>query len=206
MSENTLTSTISADYAQRITDDLAANRSEQDRARAELTRLQDELIRLEEGEQILVKMQEVLGGNDRKVKPATGKGKGRKAAASVPAARRAKEKTASRKENNEPRARVRAKQRTAANGASASKGAGEPTWRELVTGYLADQREPKSAAEVAAALAEAHPQRTTQVTVVRNTLEQGVAHGLLERSKQGRSVYYSPVSSAKGDGAEAPAE
>ncbi|MER5551924.1 hypothetical protein ABT001_09605 [Streptomyces sp. NPDC002793] len=198
MSENTLTSTISADYAQRITDDLAANRSEQERTRAELTRLQDELVRLEEGEQILVKMQEVLGGNGKSA------GKGRKAAASVPAARRAKGKATSRK-GDEPKARVRAKQRTADKGAAAPKGAGEPTWRELVTGYLADQREPKSAAEVAAALADAYPQRTTQVTVVRNTLEQGVAHGLLERSKQGRSVYYSPVASAKGDGAAASA-
>ncbi|MGW0787756.1 hypothetical protein ACWD04_05775 [Streptomyces sp. NPDC002911] len=202
MSENTLTSTISADYAQRITDDLAANRSEQDRARTELTRLQDELIRLEEGEQILVKMQEVLGGDG---KPATGKGKGRKAA-SVPAARRAKGKTASQKGGDGPKARVRAEQRTTTAGTAAPKEAGEPTWRELVTGYLADQREPKSAAEVAAALTEAHPQRTTQVTVVRNTLEQGVAHGLLERSKQGRSVYYSPVSAVKGDGVDTPAE
>lgn len=200
MSENTLTSTISADYAQRITDDLAANRSEQERTRAELTRLQDELVRLEEGEQILVKMQEVLGGSGK----SAGKGKGRKAAASVPAARRAKGKATSRK-GDEPKALVRAKQRTADKGAAAPKGAGEPTWRELVTGYLADQREPKSAAEVAAALADAYPQRTAQVTVVRNTLEQGVAHGLLERSKQGRSVYYSPVASAKGDGAAASA-
>src|SRR6478735_5089130 len=86
MSENTPTSGISADYAQRITDDLAANRSEQDRARAELTRLQDELVQLEEGEQILVKMQEVLGAAET---PAPRKGKARKASVSVPAARRA---------------------------------------------------------------------------------------------------------------------
>lgn len=81
MSENTPTSGISADYAQRITDDLAANRSEQDRARAELTRLQDELVQLEDGEQILVKMQEVLGAAET---PAPRKGKARKASVSVP--------------------------------------------------------------------------------------------------------------------------
>jgi hypothetical protein len=200
MSENTPTSTISADYAQRITDDLAANRSEQDRARAELTRLQDELIRLEEGEQILVKMQEVLGGNG---KPAAGRNRSRRAAA--PAARRAKEKATPRKDEAESKGRSRTKQRTTAEGAAAPKGAGEPTWRELVTAYLADQREPKSAAEVTAALTESHPQRPAQVTVVRNTLEQGVAHGLLKRSKQGRSVYYSPVMPSKGDGAGASA-
>ncbi|MFJ8750004.1 hypothetical protein ACIREO_11820 [Streptomyces sp. NPDC102441] len=201
MSENTPTSGISADYAQRITDDLAANRGEQDRARAELTRLQDELIQLEEGEQILVKMQEVLGGT---AKPAERKGRAGKAAASVPAARRAKGRTASKKDSSKPK--PRAEQRAAADETKTPKKAGEPTWRELVTGYLADQREPRSAAEVAAALTEAHPQRTTQVTVVRNTLEQGVAHGLLERSKQGRSVYYSPAAGVPVGNAGAAAE
>ncbi|MFD9290131.1 hypothetical protein ACFWBV_17960 [Streptomyces sp. NPDC060030] len=208
MSENTPTSGISADYAQRITDDLAANRREQDRARAELTRLQEELVQLEEGEQILVKMQEVLGAAE---KPAPGRSKVRKAAASVPAARRAKSGTATRKTGDAPKSRARAGRqapagKTAASKAASLKGAGEPTWRELVTGYLADQREPKSAAEVAAALTEAHPQRTPQVTVVRNTLEQGVAHGLLERSKQGRSVYYSPVPASELEAAGASAK
>ncbi|MFI2780906.1 hypothetical protein [Streptomyces sp. ALB3] len=203
MSENTLTSGISADYAQRIADDLAANRSEQDQARAELTRLQDELIRLEEGEQILVKMQEVLGGTD---KPVARKSGGRKAAAAVPAARRAKGKASAQKGADGAKSRARAGQQASASKSAAPKDAGEPTWRELVTGYLAEQREPKSAAEVTAALTEAHPQRPAQVTVVRNTLEHGVAQGLLERSKQGRSVYYSPVPAAKGDeGAESAA-
>ncbi|MET8173289.1 hypothetical protein [Streptomyces clavifer] len=194
MSENTSTSTISADYAQRITDDLAANRSEQDRARAELTRLQDALVQLETGEQILVKMQEVLGGGS--TKPAVRKSKDRKVAA-VPAARSPKSRTASPKEGRKQKAQ--ADQGAPADGGAATKGAGDPTWRELVTGYLTTQREPKSAAEVTSALTESHPQRKTQVAVVRNTLEQGVAHGLLERSKQGRSVYYSPVSATTSD-------
>ncbi|KQZ19974.1 hypothetical protein AB0K86_17525 [Streptomyces clavifer] len=194
MSENTSTSTISADYAQRITDDLAANRSEQDRARAELTRLQDALVQLETGEQILVKMQEVLGGGS--TKPAVRKSKDRKVAA-VPAARSPKSRTASPKGGRKQKAQ--ADQGAPADGGAATKVAGDPTWRELVTGYLTTQREPKSAAEVTSALAESHPQRKTQVAVVRNTLEQGVAHGLLERSKQGRSVYYSPVSATTSD-------
>ncbi|MEU0298024.1 hypothetical protein ABZ252_00875 [Streptomyces sp. NPDC006175] len=202
MSENTPTSGISADYAQRITDDLAANRNEQDRTRAELTRLQDELVQLEEGERILVKMQEVLGGAGE---PAARKSKAGKEAASVPAARRSKGKAAVKKSGSGSKPRAEQKP-VASDRSAAPKKAGEPTWRELVTGYLADQREPRSAAEVAAALSEAHPQRTTQVTVVRNTLEQGVAHGLLERSKQGRSVYYSPVSAAAVSGAGAAAE
>ncbi|MFE4454208.1 hypothetical protein [Streptomyces sp. NPDC056796] len=199
MSENTSTSGISADYAQRITDDLAANRSEQERARAELTRLQDALIQLEESEQILVKMQTVLGGTEKPAARRSGK------AASVPAARRARSGAAAQKGGDGPKSRARAGKRTAAEKTASPKAPGEPTWRELVTGYLADQREPKSAAEVSAALTEAHPRRTPQVTVVRNTLEHGVAHGLLERTKQGRSVYYSPVRAARTGGAETPA-
>lgn len=61
---------------------------------------------------------------------------------------------------------------------------------------LGGQSEPRSAAEVAASLTEAHPERAVQVAVVRNSLEQGVAQGLLERSKQGRSVFYSPTAPA----------
>ncbi|MGW3835821.1 hypothetical protein ACWECY_31850, partial [Streptomyces microflavus] len=61
MSQNPPTPSITADYAQRVTDDLSANRSEQERVRTELARLQEELVRLEESEQVLTKMQEVLG-------------------------------------------------------------------------------------------------------------------------------------------------
>ncbi|MFJ8888842.1 hypothetical protein ACIRJR_36360 [Streptomyces sp. NPDC102402] len=190
MSKTTVTSTISADYAQRITDDLSTNRGEQERVRAELTRLQGELLLLEEGEQVLVKMQEVLGDSG---KPAARQGRGRKAA-SVPTARRPQSKTTSQKRSRASRSQGSTDAKGPESGATRAKGSSEPTWRELVTAYLNDQREPKSAAEVTAALTESNPQRRTQVAVVRNTLEHGVAQGLLERSKQGRSVYYSPVS------------
>lgn len=190
MSKTPDTSTISADYTQRITDDLSTNRREQERVRSELTRLQGELLQLEEGEQVLVKMQEVLGDSG---KPAARQGKGR-TTASVPTARRLRSKTTSQKRSRTSKPQAPTDAEAPASGATRAKGSSEPTWRELVTAYLNDQREPKSAAEVTAALTESNSQRKTQVTVVRNTLEQGVAHGLLERSKQGRSVYYSPVS------------
>ncbi|MEU0144406.1 hypothetical protein ABZ119_00395 [Streptomyces sp. NPDC006288] len=128
--------------------------------------------------------------------------------ATVPAARRAKGKSAPRKRSTKSKTEA-AKPTSGKN--TGSRTAAEPTWRELVGEYLSGQREPKSSAEVAAGLTEAHPQRGVQVAVVRNTLEQGVAQGLLERHKQGRSVFYSlasPGSSADAarDGAEAPAQ
>ncbi|MYR92328.1 MULTISPECIES: hypothetical protein [unclassified Streptomyces] len=171
------TPSITADYVQRVTDDLSVNRSEQERVRAELARLQEELIRLEESEQVLTKVQEVLGTTPKQTAK---KGKASKTAA-VPAARRSNSKagaTTGRKTSKK---------------ATSSKKPGEPTWLELTTAHLTGQNEPKSAAEVSSALTEAHPERAVQVTVVRNTLEQGVAQGLFVRSKQGRSVFYSPA-------------
>ncbi|WP_329360580.1 hypothetical protein [Streptomyces anulatus] len=185
MSGNLPVPSVTADYAQRVADDLAATLSEQERVRTELARLQDELVRLQDSEQVLTKMQDVLGGAP---KQAVKQGKGRKGAA-VPAARSSNGKTAAGKS-------AAAAGRKASKKAVSPKKAGEPTWLELTTAYLGGQSEPRSAAEVAASLTEAHPERTVQVTVVRNSLEQGVAQGLLERSKQGRSVFYSPTAPA----------
>ncbi|MBB5939291.1 putative membrane protein YkoI [Streptomyces zagrosensis] len=168
-----------------MADDLSANRGEQERVRTELARLQDDLVRLEESEQVLTQMQKVLGGTSKRTAKQS---KSRKTAA-VPAARRSNGKAAAGKQ-------AAATGRKAPKKAASTKKPGEPTWLELTTAYLGGQSEPKSAAEVSDALTEAHPERTVQVTVVRNTLEQGVAQGLLERSKQGRSVFYSLATTA----------
>ncbi|MBT3075171.1 MULTISPECIES: hypothetical protein [Streptomyces] len=176
---------VTADYAQRVADDLSANRAERERVRSELARLQDDLVRLEESEQVLTQMQKVLGGTPKRTAKQT---RTRKAAA-VPAARRSNSKVAAGKQ-------AAATGRKSPKKAVSAKKPGEPTWLEVTMAYLDGQSEPRSAAEVSSALAEAHPDRTVQVTVVRNTLEQGVAQGLLERSKQGRSVSYSPAPAA----------
>ncbi|MEU4175825.1 hypothetical protein [Streptomyces sp. NPDC026589] len=182
MSGNLPASSVTADYAQRVADDLSATRSEQERVRTELARLQDELVRLEDSEQVLTKMQEVLGGTPKQ----TIKQKKSPKGTVVPAARRSNSKTAAGKPT--------APKHKSSKKTATPKKAGEPTWMELTTAYLGEQNEPRSAAEIAAALTEAHPERSVQVPVVRNTLEQGVTQGLLERSKQGRSVFYSPAS------------
>ncbi|MEU5331287.1 hypothetical protein [Streptomyces parvus] len=184
MSGNLPVQSVTADYVQRVADDLAANRSEQERVRSELARLQDELVRLEDSEQVLMKMQEVLGGTPKQTAKQRKGGK----AAAVPAARGSNRKAAGK---SAAAAGSKASKKTAS-----PKKAGEPTWLELTTAYLGGQSEPRSAAEVAASLTEAHPERAVQVAVVRGSLEQGVAQGLLERSKQGRSVFYSPTAPA----------
>ncbi|MGY1547719.1 hypothetical protein [Streptomyces sp. MN6] len=65
-----------------------------------------------------------------------------------------------------------------------------PKLVDLVRGHLAEQKEPRSAAEIAAALGQAHPGRTVKVTVIRSTLEGLVARNQAQRSKQGTSVFY----------------
>ncbi|MFC9112067.1 hypothetical protein ACFTWN_01870 [Streptomyces sp. NPDC057092] len=65
-----------------------------------------------------------------------------------------------------------------------------PKLVDLVRRHLGEQKEPRSAAEVAAALGEAHPGRGIKTTVVRSTLEGLVARNQAQRSKQGSSVFY----------------
>ncbi|MDT3725908.1 hypothetical protein ROS62_13925 [Streptomyces sp. DSM 41972] len=65
-----------------------------------------------------------------------------------------------------------------------------PKLVDLVRRHLDERKEPRSAAEVATALGQAHPGRTVKVTVVRSTLEGLVARNQAQRSKQGTSVFY----------------
>ncbi|MGV9283924.1 hypothetical protein [Streptomyces sp. NPDC003730] len=97
------------------------------------------------------------------------------------------------KSPRKPTARPAAK--SAAKKAPAREAA-RPTLVELVREHLAGQREPRSAAEVAAALGQAHSGRTVKNTVVRTTLEGLVAKNQAQRSKQGTSVYYTATDAA----------
>ncbi|MFE9250440.1 BlaI/MecI/CopY family transcriptional regulator [Streptomyces sp. NPDC007088] len=71
------------------------------------------------------------------------------------------------------------------------------TLRELIARQLADHGEPRSASEVSATLAQEHPEREIKGNVVRTTLEALVAKGLVHRSKQQKSVFYTHVDAAR---------
>ena len=73
----------------------------------------------------------------------------------------------------------------------------QPTLVELVRTHLGEQKEPRSAAEVATALGQIHPDRGIKVTVVRTTLEGLVARNQAQRSKQGTSVFYTAPDAAQ---------
>ncbi|WP_051774800.1 hypothetical protein [Streptomyces sp. NRRL S-237] len=184
MSTGTKAAGIQDDYAQQIASDLSENQTAQEQVRSELTRLQEELHQLEDNSRILLKMQEALGvPAEAASSQATHRGAKRAAVPSArsssPAGKKAASKTAA--PAKAPRARKPP--------VEAAKDTG-PSWLELITTVFAGQTEPKSAAEVTESVSTAHPERKVQAAVIRNTLEQAVSRGLLERSKQGRSVYY----------------
>ncbi|MHC3469394.1 hypothetical protein ACYF6T_11810 [Streptomyces sp. 7R007] len=80
-----------------------------------------------------------------------------------------------------------------------------PTLVALIRSYLAEQSEPCSAAEVATALSERHPDRVIKTTVVRTTLEGLVARGSAQRLKQGHSVFYTSLEGDRKQGKTAAA-
>jgi hypothetical protein len=96
-----------------------------------------------------------------------------------------------------------AKPETKAAGATK---AGQPTLVELIRRHLTEQKEPRSAAEVSAALNQAHPDRDIAAKVVRVTLEGLVAKGQAERTKQGRSVFYTASASQPAAAADTEAQ
>lgn len=86
----------------------------------------------------------------------------------------------------------------------AARRASGPALVDLVLKHLSAQGEPRSAAEVHAALEKAHPERRLSVPLVRNAIEARVAQGEIARTKQGRSVFYSAVRTTGAGAGSAP--
>ncbi|MFJ6650995.1 hypothetical protein ACIQPS_35865 [Streptomyces sp. NPDC091290] len=182
MRESTSAATeLTSQYIDRVTSDLEHNIKEQEGTAAEITALQQRLAALQHDHTVLVQMQQALGATvtssasadvDSATMPSPRKrtgGKARQAAGSV-----AVGKTTTRKNSAERAATKRI----------------QPTLVELVRQHLNAQSEPRSAAEVATALSQMHPDRNIKTTVVRTTLENLVAKNQAQRVKQGGSVFY----------------
>ncbi|MEU3985988.1 hypothetical protein AB0F77_39030 [Streptomyces sp. NPDC026672] len=182
---------IQAQYAERVTADLEQNTKEQERISAEITALQEQLSALQQDRTVLVGVQEALGSRSgtpvEETAPAEEPAPAE--AAAVPAPRRTPAAPRRKK------AAATADKSKAAAKKSPAKDAGsaQPSLVQVISGLLAEQTEPRSAAEIGVLLGQARPDRTTKTTVVRTTLENLVAKGLAERSKQGKSVFYTSV-------------
>jgi hypothetical protein len=201
---------LASQYVSQVTQDLEHNVHEQERVTAEIAALQERLAALQHDHAILLNMQQALGiaasaggavvpaprqksGGARR--PDAKKPAARKPAAKKPAAKKpATAKTATAKTATAKTATAKtAAPKAAAGKPTDAKAPAEPTLVELVRRYLAEQNEPRSAAEVAEALGRAYPERGVQTKVVRTTLENLVARNGAHRSKQGSSVFYTVV-------------
>lgn len=195
MPENTTCTTeLTSQYIAQVTADLERNVKEQERIRAEITALQEQLAALQQDHTVLVNMQQALGIAGTPAESAI-----TPESAAVPSPRQQTGTEPSGKQKTRktttaqasPAARKPAPKKPAAKTAAAAKTkTARPTLVELIRRHLAEQSEPRSAAEISTALGQAHPERDIKAKVVRVTLEGLVAKSQAQRTKQGTSVYY----------------
>ncbi len=182
---------LKSQYAAQITADIERNSTDHERLSSEITALQQQLLVLENNRALLLGMQQSLGDEAIDAVPGNTAVSGSENGAS------AARKSAKRSATGNPRKKTgtaSGRRKGAEPGGSRTKRVREasvPTLRDLIHGNLAQHGEPRSAAEVTAALTQALPDREIKATVVRSTLEALVAKGEAHRTKQQRSVLYS---------------
>ncbi|SDP62312.1 hypothetical protein SAMN04487981_12946 [Streptomyces sp. cf386] len=207
MPETTAPATeLTSQYVAQVTNDLERNAKEQERISAEIASLQEQLAAVQHDHTVLVNVQQALGITKASAQPAA-----EAESAAVPSPRQ--KAGAARGGKQKARKSVAAPHKAApkkpvAKSADAAKTA-QPTLVELIRRHLLELKEPRSAAEISAALGQAHPERQIAAKVVRVTLEGLVAKSQAERTKQGRSVFYTapaPKSAAAPEAEAQPAQ
>lgn len=201
MSQSTAATTgLTSQYAAQVTSDLERNTEEQERINADITALQEQLASLQHDHAVLVKVQQALGITLPPVQPpatpdSTVPVPRKKASAKPGAGELARTK---KEAGDAPGHTVTKKQEAKQSADRSSVGkVSRPTLVELIRRHLTEQSEPRSAAEVATALGQVHPERGIKTTVVRTTLENLVAKSRAQRNKQGSSVYYTAIDAAE---------
>jgi hypothetical protein len=194
--------TLQSQYATQIQSDLDSNVTEREHITAQISTLQEQLSVLEDNHALLTTMQQALGDT---VAPAPAK------AAKAAKAAKVSKKPAGASGPRVPKARTAPKSASGAakkqaQPAAKTQAAGGPTLRELVAAHLAQSGEPRSAAEITDGLTTAHPDRNIANTVVRNTLENLVAKGQAQRTRQNRSVFYTSPDGAAEHTSTGPAD
>ncbi|WP_320777292.1 hypothetical protein [Streptomyces sp. CRN 30] len=213
MPENTTTATdLTSQYATQVATDLERNTAEQERISADIAALQQQLTALQHDHAVLVNVQQALGAA-----PAAASAAAETGGTTVPAPREDTATKSGAQRRAQPKKSAGARGRAADKKPAAPKTAGrstagkkagtgkqataekadKPTLVELVRRHLTEQGEPRSAAEIATALDQAHPERGIKTTVVRTTVEGLVARNHAQRTKQGTSVYYTAPDSAQ---------
>ncbi|WP_328773642.1 hypothetical protein [Streptomyces sp. NBC_00286] len=202
---------LTSQYLAQVVGDLDRNTKEQERIRAEISALQEQLLALQHDHTVLLNMQRALGADAptlptqpaptedaaapaspsapkrKRAKPATESGTGKPAGSKKATTAKVAGTTAKKAAAKKPKTEPKAEQPIAKTEASKS---AQPTLVELIRRHLGEQTEPRSAAEISTALGKAHPERGIKTTVVRTTLEGLVARSQAHRTKQGTSVFY----------------
>ncbi|WP_438295459.1 hypothetical protein [Streptomyces sp. HUAS TT7] len=189
-------STLQSQYAVQVQSDLESNVAERERITAEIGALQEQLTVLEDNHALLTAMQQALDTSTPPAATARRKtGEPAPAGGRVPRARASAEAANTKaKEQKQSGAKTRAR-------------GNDPTLRDLVATHLTALGQPASAAEITTSLAAAHVGRHIAVTVVRNALENLVARGQAERTRQRRNVFYNlPAATDTAAGRPADAE
>ncbi|MEU6541430.1 hypothetical protein [Streptomyces sp. NPDC047000] len=194
MSTDTATTGLTDQYRSRVAADLETNGREQERLTTEIAALQKQLSVLQHEQSVLTHVQEALGtapqaqtlaADDSPVPPP------RRRTPASPASHKATRAKKPTGRNDKPTRKAVPKKASAAKPAVTTPTSSQPTLVELVHDHLAQHHEPRSAAEVATSLDQAHPDRGIKTTVVRSTLEGLVAKNRIQRTRQGSSVFYS---------------
>ncbi|WP_405625461.1 hypothetical protein OG933_04280 [Streptomyces sp. NBC_00016] len=209
MSENASATELTSQYTAQVTADLERNTKEQERVGVEIAALQEQLASLQRDHTVLVNIQQAIDAVP--VPDTTAPPSGnvpvpapRKKAAPSGTAKRtrpSKKTQPSGKTGAQPAETADKTARKSAGKPSAGKAeaaqTAQPTLVDLVRRHLTEQSEPRSAAEIATALGQAHPERAIKTTVIRTTLEGLVAKTQAQRSKQGSSVFYTAADSSR---------
>jgi hypothetical protein len=200
MSESqTHTTELTSQYLAQVTGDLESNTKEQERIAADIEALQEQLHALQHDHTVLVNVQQALGGARPATKTDTTDTTDTTAAPAVPHQASAAPRQSKPKKAAAAGAKKKAPKKSGAGAspAQASTAAAKPTLVDLIRDHLGAQSEPRSAADICAALTQAHPDRNIKTTVVRTTLENLVAKSHAHRTKQGSSVFYTATAAEK---------
>ncbi|MBO1329922.1 hypothetical protein [Streptomyces sp. VRA16 Mangrove soil] len=182
MTETTAQEDLTSQYADKISSDLAENERARRSISDDIAALQERLAVLEGNQALLLRMRESLGPAGATAPEDT---------VSTPAA--AAEAPSETAKPTRARRTTGAKETSAKKKPASSRGDTRPQGPSLVDllkQQLRGYDEPRSAAEITDDLGKAHPERSFQTKVVRNTLEALVAKSGAERTRQKRSVYY----------------
>ncbi|WP_406212519.1 hypothetical protein [Streptomyces canus] len=198
MSESTTdTMGLTHQYSTQVAADLETNLKEQERISGDIAALQEQLAALQHDHSVLVNIQQALGVTQttKESTPSTETAavpSPRQKAKSAPRSKQATRKSTAAQERTTAKKSTAAQERTTAKKSTAKSEtkAAQPTLVGLIRSHLSEQDEPRSAAEISAALVQAHPERDIKTKVVRVTLEGLVARSQAQRTKQGSSVFY----------------